>query len=173
MITKEMLQGNPFYLSQKDIEWVNNTLNSMSVEDKIHHLFCLITYNDAEDYCKYIGQVVRPGGFMSRTMSAEECISAVGKMQKYSKIPMLVAANLEAGGNGMVLGGTILGRPMEIGATGEVEQARRLGEVCGVEGAAVGCNWAFAPIIDIDFNSKTIKIIGKGRKDRVVYYGIC
>ncbi|MCQ3035716.1 MAG: glycoside hydrolase family 3 protein, partial [Bacilli bacterium] len=152
MIKKEQLRANPFFLSDKDIDWVYKTLEEMSVEDKIHHLFCLITYNDEEDYCRYIGQIVRPGGFMSRVMSAEECISAVGKMQKYSKIPMLVAANLEAGGNGMINNGTILGRPMEVAATGEIEQARRLGEVCGAEGAAVGCNWAFAPIIDIDYN---------------------
>ncbi len=152
MINKAQLQGKPFYLTEKDIEWVNKTLSNMSVEDKIHHLFCLITYNDEEEYCRYIAQVVKPGGFMSRIMPTEECISAINKMQKYSKIPMLVAANLEAGGNGITTEGTILGRPMEIGATHEIEQARRLGEVCGVEGAAVGCNWAFAPIIDIDYN---------------------
>ena len=89
---------------------------------------------------------------MSRTMSAEMCISATEKMQKYSKIPMLVAANFEAGGNGMIVGGTVLGRPMEVAATGDIEQARRLGEVCGAEGASVGANWSFAPIIDIDYN---------------------
>ena len=124
----------------------------MSTEDRIRQLFCLITYNDSEEYCRYIAEQVRPGGFMSRVMPLEECISAVGKMQKFSKIPMLVAANFEAGGNGMIADGTILGRPMGVAATNEVEQARRLGEVCGAEGAAVGANWAFAPIIDIDYN---------------------
>lgn len=52
----------------------------------------------------------------------------------------------------MIIGGTMLGKPMEVAATDDPEQARRLGEVCGVEGAAVGANWAFAPIIDIDYN---------------------
>lgn len=146
------LKEKPFYLNDEDIKWVNDTLESMSVEDKLHHLFCLITYNDSEDYCRFIAQDIRPGGFMSRVMPLEECISAVEKMQKYSKIPMLVSANFEAGGNGMIEGGTILGRPLEIAATGDVEQARRLGEVCGVEGSAVGANWAYAPIIDIDYN---------------------
>ena len=32
------------------------------------------------------------------------------------------------------------------------ENARRLGEVCGTECEAIGGNWAFAPIIDIDYN---------------------
>lgn len=146
------LREKPFNLNDSDIEWVEKTLSSMSVDDKIRQLFCLVTYTDDEEYCRYIGQTVRPGGFMSRTMPAEACISAVNKMQKYSKIPLLVAANFEAGGNGMIIGGTMLGKPMEVAATDDPEQARRLGEVCGVEGAAVGANWAFAPIIDIDYN---------------------
>lgn len=146
------LKAKPFYLSEDDIKWVEDTLSSMSTEDKLHQLFCLVTYSDDEEYCRFIGEKVRPGGFMSRTMSAEMCISATEKMQKYSKIPMLVAANFEAGGNGMIVGGTVLGRPMEVAATGDIEQARRLGEVCGAEGASVGANWSFAPIIDIDYN---------------------
>ena len=76
------LKGNPFFLSDEDIRWVEDTLSGMTEEDKIRQLFCLITYSDDEDYCRYIGETVRPGGFMSRTMTAEECISAVGKMQK-------------------------------------------------------------------------------------------
>ena len=145
-------KGKPFYLDDGDIRWVNDTFSKMSEDDKIRQLFCLITYNDDEEYCKFIGKEVRPGGFMSRTMSAEECISATNKMQKYSDIPMLVAANFEAGGNGMILGGTALGKPMAIAATKEVEPARSLGEICGVEGASVGANWSFAPIVDIDYN---------------------
>lgn len=152
MINSDDLRKKPFYLNDDDIKWVNDTLKEMTIEDKIHHLFCLITYSDDEDYCKYIGSVIRPGGFMSRVMSMEECISSNKKMQKYSKIPMLVAANLEAGGNGIIKEGTILGRPLEIGATFDELHARRLGEVCAKEGSAVGCNWAFAPIIDIDYN---------------------
>ena len=63
-------KGKPFYLDDGDIRWVNDTFSKMSEDDKIRQLFCLITYNDDEVYCKFIGKEVRPGGFMSRTMSA-------------------------------------------------------------------------------------------------------
>lgn len=52
----------------------------------------------------------------------------------------------------MAVTGTFFGREMEVAATGETEQARRLGVVCAREGAAAGCNWAFSPIVDIDYN---------------------
>ena len=68
------------------------------------------------------------------------------------QIPMLIAANLEKGGNGIVNEGTLIGAPLEIAATDNVENARRLGILCAREGKAVGANYAFAPIIDIDYN---------------------
>lgn len=146
------LRAKPFFLNDEQIAWVNTTLASMSEDDKIRHLFCLVTYDDNEEYCRYIGEEIRPGGFMGRPMKAAQCISAVERMQKYSKIPLLVAANLEAGGNGGAKDGTAFAKPMQIAATADPEQARRLGEVCGREGAAVGINWSFAPIVDIDTN---------------------
>jgi len=33
------LKGNPFFLTNEDIEWVQNTYNSLSLEDKIGQLF--------------------------------------------------------------------------------------------------------------------------------------
>ena len=67
-------------------------------------------------------------------------------------LPMLIAANQESGGNGVAVEGTRFGKQMEIAATSDVTMAERLGEVCGREGTALGCNWAFAPIVDIDNN---------------------
>ena len=152
MISDKELSGMPFYLSDDGIRRVRETLCGMSTEDRLRQLFCLVTYSDDEEYCRYIGREVRPGGYMSRPMSLESSLAAARRMQKYSDIPLIVAANLEAGGNGAVSEGTRLGSPMEIAATGDSEFARRLGEVCGVEGAAAGINWAFAPIVDIDYN---------------------
>lgn len=71
---------------------------------------------------------------------------------KASKIPLLLPANLEAGGNGIATEGTYFAKEMEIAATEDPEQAHRLGEICGCEAGALGCNWSFAPIIDIDYN---------------------
>lgn len=41
---------------------------------------------------------------------------------------------------------------MQVAATDDEEMAYRLGVISGREGRAVGCNWSFAPVIDIDYN---------------------
>ena len=146
------LKSAPFFLNEEQISWVYDTFGKMTENDKIRHLFCLVVYDDDEAYCKYISETIRPGGVMGRTMPPDTCINAVSTLQKYSKIPLLIAANLEGGGNGIVKGGTAVCRPMQAAATGDSEYARRLGEVCGVQGSAAGVNWSFAPIVDIDYN---------------------
>ncbi|MBC7958958.1 MAG: glycoside hydrolase family 3 protein [Vallitaleaceae bacterium] len=146
------LKEKPFYLNDQDIAWVEKTIAGMSNEDKIGQLFCLIAYDSNEHYLKGVVNGIKPGGLMCRPMPLDEVVSSISIIQETAQIPMLIAANLESGGTGLVLEGTKLGSPMLVGATNHVENAYHMGVVCGREGAAVGGNWSFAPIIDLDYN---------------------
>jgi beta-N-acetylhexosaminidase len=146
------LKSAPFCLSDDDIAWVNRTISGMTLDEKIAQLFCLITYSGDHDYLVHLARDVKPGGLMCRPMPADDVVDSVRTLQEHSKIPLLIAANLEKGGSGIATDGTFLGSPLEIAATDNDEMAARLGDVCGSEGASLGCNWAFAPIIDIDYN---------------------
>ena len=146
------LRAKPFYLSDEDIAWVEDTLASMTLDEKVGQLFCVTdTITDVEELQAFVKKY-HPGGFMYRCGDALEIQTAQRAMQEASRIPLLLACNLESGGNGVATTGTFFGREMEVAATGETEQARRLGVVCAREGAAAGCNWAFSPIVDIDYN---------------------
>lgn len=146
------LKNKPFYLSNEDILWVQNTLNSMTEDEKISQLFCLITYTDDENYLKFLASDLKVGGVMTRTMSVDELTNTVTRLQKNAKIPMLISANLEAGLNQLCYGGIKVGSEMAIAATGEKKFARELAKVISEEAGAIGINWSFAPIVDIDLN---------------------
>ncbi len=146
------LKNKPFYLSNEDILWVQNTLNSMTEDEKISQLFCLITYTDDENYLKFLASGLKVGGVMTRTMSVDELTNTVTRLQKNAKIPMLISANLEAGLNQLCYGGIKVGSEMAIAATGEKKFARELAKVISEEAGAIGINWSFAPIVDIDLN---------------------
>lgn len=145
------LRANPFYLDEEGIAWVNSTLASMTEDEKIGQLFfpCMRNYDEAsiDELLQY-----HPSGVMYRPAPASEEVAATNYMMKKCKIPMLIAANLEKGGNGIAAEGTLIGSPMGLAACDDVEMARKLGTLCAREGKAVGANWAFAPIIDIDYN---------------------
>ncbi len=146
------LKTKPFYLSDSDIKWVNDTKASLTLDEKIGQLFCLIAYSADEGYLKFLSQGLKIGGIMARVMPNDEINQTVSILQKTSKIPMLIAANLEAGGSGVSVSGTKLGSEMAISATNDFKYAKSLGEICGSEGEALGVNWSFAPIVDIDNN---------------------
>lgn len=148
----DKIKEKPFLLSDSDVQWVKDTLAGMTEKQKIGQIFCLCAREGTEQEIEDTLQVMEPGGIMYRPFTAEQAVNFTAMLDKAMKIPMLISANLEKGGNGIVSEGTMLGSPTEIAATDDVKFAERLGTICGREGAAVGANWAFAPIIDIDYN---------------------
>ena len=72
--------------------------------------------------------------------------------QSKSKIPLLIASNPEMGGFGSVDDGTLVCTHLQAGSHPDASIARDMGRVAGIETAALGCNWAFAPIVDIHHN---------------------
>lgn len=146
------LKGNPFFLSDEDIQWVEKTLKGMSLKQKVGQLFCPIGETFDRQQLKEMIDQYQPCGIMYRTEPAEEVQKAHRFLQQESPIPLLVAANLEAGGRGIAKEGTIYGTQMQVAATDDAQRAYQLGCISAAEGAAVGVNWAFAPVVDIDMN---------------------
>ena len=146
------LKRKPFNLDDEQIAWVNNTLSGMDVEEKLEQLFFPIGYSANEMYLQHELLDRHPGGVMFRTGATEELFAANSYLQSHSKIPLLLAANLEAGGDGIVAEGTAFGKQMQVAATDNPEMAYYLGRISCTEGQAVGCNYAFAPVVDIDLN---------------------
>lgn len=145
------LKAKPFYLDDEAVKWVEETIAGMSAEEKIGQLFCPVGYTtDRETLKSMLARGI--GGMMYRAGPGKEIQGIHRFLQDNSRIPLLLAANLEAGGTGSAADGTTFGKPMQVAATGEEEQAYRLGLISCSEGAAVGCNWSFAPIVDIDMN---------------------
>lgn len=151
MLYQVDLSKKPFNLKEKDIQWVKNTLESMTLEEKVSQLFCLVGMGDTNMLIEMVKQY-QPGGLMYRPGPAKEIRTAHEAMQNHSKIPMLLAANLENGGDGIAAEGTYFGKQLQVAATNDPEMAYKLGTVACREGKAVGLNWSFGPIVDINMN---------------------
>lgn len=146
------LKSKPFYLSDEDINWVNKTLKTMSIEEKIGQLFSPIGFDKSPGYLDNCLLRYHIGGVMYRAAPAEESQDCNRYLQQHSKIPLLIGGNLEAGGSGAATNGTTVGSQMQIAATNNPMNAYKLGKVCAREGKALGINWPFAPVVDIDMN---------------------
>jgi|LSQX01.3.fsa_nt_gb beta-N-acetylhexosaminidase len=145
-------KSNPFFLSEDDIEWVEETYSNMSLEEKIGQLFCPVETSADERGLRQKVEAKHIGGILYREGPAKEIQNSHRLLQKHSKIPLLIASNLEMGGNGSALEGTYYGHEMLVAATDNIERAYQLGKISCREGASVGVNLAFAPVVDIDYN---------------------
>lgn len=146
------LKGKPFYLNDEQIAWLEETKASLSLEEKIGQLFVPIGYSGESGYLDNCLLRFHIGGIMYRNGEGAEMQATHRYLQEHSRVPLLIGSNLEAGGNGTAVEGTFFARQMQVAATGDTEQAYRLGKVSCREGAAAGVNWAFAPVVDIDMN---------------------
>lgn len=145
-------KARPFYLTEEEINWVETTYRDMTEEEKLGQLFCPIVFTKNEEELKELVNTRHIGGMLYREGPGEELRRAHQILQEASKIPLLTASNLEYGGNGSALEGTYYGRQMLVAATQKEERAYQLGKVSTREGAAVGVNWSFAPVVDLDLN---------------------
>lgn len=144
------LKGTPFNLDEEGIRWVEETLGKMTLEQKAGQVFCPMGFNNEPGFLNHLIHEIGIGGIMYRPAPAEDTYETHKLLQEMADIPLLLAANTEAGGNGLAFEGTSFGAPMAVAATGDEEDAYRMGKVACREGAALGLNWSFAPIVDID-----------------------
>lgn len=142
------LTAQPYNLDAQAIEWVHSTIESMSLEEKIGQLFVNMGAERTEEYLTSILDNYHIGAVRYNPASASEVWDQNYILQTKSRIPLLIAANTEAGGNGACTDGTYVGYEVKIGATHDARWAYELGRISG-EASAIGCNWSFAPIVDI------------------------
>lgn len=146
------LKAKPFNLSDEDIQWVEETWQSMSLEEKIGQLFCPIGYSTDPNYLRHDLLDRHIGGLFFRDGIGKEMRSTFEFAQAHSRIPLLIPSNLEAGGDGAATDGTPYGKQLGVAAANDPIYAYRLGKIATGEAAALGINWAFAPVVDIDKN---------------------
>lgn len=164
------LKAKPFYLTDEQIAWVENTIAQMTTEEKIGQLFVHLTGVSKEDEVKEEVERMHMGGIRFNPRSKEEMWEMNYNFQKCSKIPVLSAVNVESGGNGASRDGTFIGNEMKVAATGDTKYAYELGRICGIETKATGSNWAFAPIVDLvrNWHNPGISVRGWGADPDVV-----
>lgn len=144
------LKAAPFSLSREDIRWVEETLAGMSLEEKAGQVFCPMGFSDDPALLRHQICDIGVGAMMYRPGPAAYIQETHRAIQHMAKIPLLLAANTECGGNGLAFEGTSFGAPLAVAATDDPENAYRMGYTACAEGAALGLNWSFAPIVDID-----------------------
>ena len=146
------LTAQPFRLNDDAIDWVHRTIDGMSLEEKIGQLFINLNTSFEPRYLNRILDDFHVGGIRYMGAPAQQVQEHIRYSQQRSKVPLLVASNPEMGGFGSADDGTLVSTHLQAGSAPDGSVAHAMGRVAGIETAAMGCNWAFAPIVDIHYN---------------------
>jgi len=146
------LRAKPFLLDDAAVAWVQSTIDAMTVEEKIGQLFINLNTAFTPEYLHHILDSYHIGGMRFRGVDAATAQAHIRYAQARSKIPLLVASNPEMGGFGSIDDGTLVCTHLQAGSHPDASIAYEMGRVAGIETTALGCNWAFAPIVDIHYN---------------------
>ena len=148
------LKAKPFYLSDEDIKWVEDTIAGMTTEEKIGQLFIGHFHDMNLEHASEIFEKYHVGGarYKDANTTKKEVYDFLKHLQTESKLPLLIAANCDNGGDGCCGDGTYVATAAAVEASGSEKVAYNVGYVSGREEEAVGVNWNFDPCSDILFN---------------------
>ena len=146
------LKAKPFHLSDEDIKWVESTITGMTTEEKIGQLFINLFFDLDPEKSKALLKKYHIGGARYHGGESNQVYELLSNLQRNSNIPMLIAANCDAGGDGAINDGTYIASAAQVEATGSEKVAYNVGYVSGREATAIGVNWNFDPCADILMN---------------------
>ena len=162
-MSSDLLAAAPFNLDAAAIAWVEERLAALSEDDKLRQLFNLrLAGTDPADIAAV--KAFRPGGItrhVEADMATERAL--IAELNAAAPTPLLVSADLE--GSRMSLpGGAELPNPLALAAIDDVEATAEVARIMAEEAHAIGINWSFTPVLDINaaFRSAIVATHGFG-----------
>ena len=153
-------QYQPKNLSKADLrkaqDWVNQTYNSLSQEEKLGQLFIVALYtNKGDDHINQVRNIVlndKIGGLILMQDDAAKEITLVNEFQQKSKVPLMIGMDAEWGLYQRIAKAHKFPWAMTLGAIQDkeliYEMAAKIAEDC----KRMGINWDFAPVVDVNTN---------------------
>ncbi len=106
------LTAKPYNLDADQVRWVEDTLSRLSLEEKVGQLFVNLFFFGADEFSgnelsnAQILEKFHIGGARYQGGDSRQVQKLLNELQEASDIPLLIAANCDAGGNGACADGT-------------------------------------------------------------------
>ncbi|MGA3245618.1 MAG: glycoside hydrolase family 3 N-terminal domain-containing protein [Bacteroidota bacterium] len=139
-------------LLPEDSTWVEKTLKSMTLEEKIGQLFFPASTSSGRTL-EWI-QKYNIGGIWFARVEAKKIAEDLNVFQRASKYPILVTADFEKGAGTYVDGATDLPINMALGASRDPKLVYEAARLTAKEARALGVHLNYAPVLDVNNNPK-------------------
>lgn len=139
--------------------WAERTLNKLTLREKIAQMMVLHMnmrfLNEESPKWKEITSLLETdgiGGIHIWFGDVGTSLTLLNEIQRRSKVPVIVDADIEYGVQRRFPAGTDLPPLMAITATGSTHYAYEAGRISALESRALGIHWNFSPVTDVNNN---------------------
>jgi len=158
-------------LEEPVLSWAERTLAELTLSEKVGQLIMPWVLGDfapegSPSHERVVDFIEEQGigGVIMSVGTPIEIAAKLNDLQRHSRIPLLVAADLETGagfrmrgavympGNIELGGATDFPSLMAVGAAGDERLAYEMGRITAIEARAVGIHVPFAPVLDVNNN---------------------
>ncbi len=148
-------------ITSNDSSWVEDTLKKLSLREKIAQMMVYrmnmkFMNFDSEEWNEIESLLASDGIGVVHIWFGEagSALTILNKMQKLSKVPLLVEGDIESGLGRRYTGAVTLPPMMAISATGNPQYAYKAGMISAIESRSVGIHFNLAPVVDVNNNPK-------------------
>jgi beta-glucosidase-like glycosyl hydrolase len=134
-------------------------LDELTLDEKIGQLFVVGAHGvfmseSSPAYARLLHQVRdnHVGGFIWFMSNVYETAALTEQLQRESRVPLLISADLESGIGMRFNDTTFWPSPMAVAATGDPSLAEAEGRVTATEARSVGVNHILAPVVDVNID---------------------
>ena len=139
--------------------WVKKTLSSLTLREKIGQMMMMALSGEFNNFgsVKFAEtrrriEKLNVGGFTLFRGEANSIAALTNEAQRLAKIPLFFSADYERGLRMQLRTGTPFTTNMGVAATGDTAAIYRQGKIICEEMRAIGANWLFAPVADVNNN---------------------
>jgi beta-N-acetylhexosaminidase len=157
----DFLRLAPFLLDDEALAWVETTRDGLSLDEQVGQLFNFMSRGTGPEEAERL-RALQPGG-ITRMFGPdfETEANLMDQIRAEAGIPLLLSADLE--GSLMSLRfGTEVPNPLALAAVDDVAATSAIATIIAEEGAALGINWSFTPVIDINTNWRSPIVATRG-----------
>ena len=153
-------QYQPKEISKHDLkkaeEWVDQTYNSLSQDEKLGQLFIVALYtNKDENHINQVRNIVtndKIGGLILMQDDAAREINLVNEFQQKSKVPLMIGMDAEWGLYQRINTAHKFPWAMTLGAIQDKDLIYQMAAKIAEDCKRMGVNWDFAPVVDVNTN---------------------
>jgi beta-N-acetylhexosaminidase len=153
----DFLRQAPFALGDQALEWVKSTFSGLTLQGKVAQLLNIMLVNPApQDIARLVE--LQPGAVTHLAFEDTDRLHwTIESLDQCCGIPLLHSADLE-GGAFTPAGSTPMTNQLGMAATASISLYEQAVQVIAREAAALGLNWSFTPVLDInaDFRSAIV-----------------